>query len=849
VDVLQAADGIVRLVNVRMAQAIKAISTERGFDLRDFTLIAFGGAGPVHACQIAADMGIPRVLVPPAPGATSAIGLLLSDVKHDYVRSRLCNVEDLDEKEATDLFRELEAEAVGQLESEGFHGEQIRLRYFMDMRYAGQGYENPVPVDAVPLGTGDLRDIRLRFDDIHRQCHGHAAPGQAVEVVNYRVEGVGLVPDVQLPLVEAGIGGVERAQVGQRPVAFLSVADQPMATPVYDRARLGRGDRFAGPAIVEQYDTTVVVGPGQTVEVDERGCLVVTPAATSEVPETVEDHNADLLRGAIGVGVISQSLGGVVQEMQNSLFCTGYSTIIRESRDASCAIMDAQGRVIAQYTVLPLHLGAFPACVDGLLQEHGMASFRDGDSFVVNHPYLGGSPHATDVAVISPILVDGRLIGFSGSIAHKTDIGGLVPGTNSGQAREIFHEGLLLPAVRLADGGRPVEDVERIIRANSRTPELVLGDLRGQVGATRLGTDRVRELCHRYGTDLVLEAVERLFAHTEQRVRSVVRSWPDGTYDGNSTIHNDGMEGGNPIHLRVRTTIEADRIRFDFSRSHRQTTGPYNIRPPLVRAVCYYAMKCLIGHDLPSNAGLAAAIETTFGERTIFSPESPAPVNTYMPVAVATAEAIFDSLGQAVPEARIAESSSGTNGTFSHSVVRHGYPQVQYELPAGAIGARATSDGVSASKAHVANGSLMSVEIIETEFPVELTRFELLADSGGAGRYRGGLAYVREYRLLADAMFATRAGKQLAPAHGRAGGGDGSLARTIVNPGTAGEREIAAADGNVMLSAGDVVRMEQPGGGGYGDPRERPVAQVEDDVRQGYVSEAAARSVYGIDRR
>lgn len=548
---------------------------------------------------------------------------------------------------------------------------------------------------------------------------------------------------------------------------------------------------------------------------------------------------------AITVEVVSQSLAGVVQEMQNSLFCTGYSTIIRESRDASCAILDPQGRVIAQHTVLPLHLGAFPACVDAMLEAYG-ADMRDGDAFIVNHPYFGGSPHATDVAVISPIVLDGVLFGFSGSIAHKSDIGGLVPGTNSGQAREIFHEGLMLPPVRFYAEGMPIREVETIVRANSRTPELVMGDLRGQVGATALGAHRVQQLSQKYSKEVIWAASEKLFQMTESRVRAAIRSWPDGTYEGQRILHNDGMEGGKPILIHVRVTISGDRALFDFSGSSDQCTGPYNIRPPLVRAVCYYALKCLIDPDLPSNAGLAQSVDAQFRPGSLLSPELPAPVNTYMPVAVATAEAVFDALGKAVPAGRIAESSAGTNGTLSHSRTRHGYPQVQYELPAGATGARAYKDGVSASKAHVANGGIMPVEIIETEFPVQLTKFELIPDSGGPGRYRGGLAYVREYKLLGDARFATRGGKDLTPAAGREGGHSSNLSQIVVNPGTPDEHVIGAKDGNVLLKAGDILRIEQAGGAGYGDPKTRPIEDVLRDVCEGYVTPQAARDAYGV---
>lgn len=548
----------------------------------------------------------------------------------------------------------------------------------------------------------------------------------------------------------------------------------------------------------------------------------------------------------ITIEVISQSLAGIVQEMQNSLFCTGYSTIIRESRDASCAIMDVDGRVLAQFTVLPLHLGAFPACVEGLLACYGCDEMTSGDAFVVNHPYHGGSPHAPDMAVISPIIVDGELFGFSGSIAHKSDIGGMVPGSNSGQAREIFHEGLMVPPVRLCHGGQPIREVETLLRANSRTPDLVMGDLRGQAGATWLGVDRVATLCQKHGARTVSRAAKELYLLTERRVRAAVAEWPDGEYVGSAVLHDEGVQNGTPVHVRVIATIRGDQAMFDFSGSDDQVDGPYNIRPPLVRAICSYALKCLIAPDLPTNHGLTLAVETRTRDGSVLSPRIPAPVNTYMPIANVTAEAVFDALSAIVPRARLAGSSGGVGGTLSHSASRSGYPQVQYELPAGAVGARADKDGVSACKAHVANGTITPVEIIESEFPVELVRFELLPDSGGAGRFRGGLGYVREYRMLGESQLSTRGGKLLTPPRGKDGGAPGRLPSLIVNQGTPSEQVLSPRDGNLRLHAGDVLRREQPGSGGYGDPLTRPPADVLDDVRDGYVSPEAARELYGV---
>lgn len=549
---------------------------------------------------------------------------------------------------------------------------------------------------------------------------------------------------------------------------------------------------------------------------------------------------------AVTVEVVSQSLHGIVQEMQNSLFCTGYSTIIRESRDASCAILDLSGRVLSQFTVLPLHLGAFPACVEGLLQFYRPEEMRDGDAFLVNHPYYGGSPHAPDMAVISPILVDGALFGFSASIAHKSDIGGLVPGSSSGQAREIFHEGIMVPPVRLFTSGAMVREVETILRANSRTPDLVLGDLRGQVGATGLGAARVRDLCAKHGATTVADAAEQLYLGTEQRLRAAVREWPDGAFEGSASLHSEGLEGGEPVWVRVTVRVDGPQATFDFTGSDDQVAGPYNIRPPLVRAVCSYALKCLVDPDLPSNHGLTLAVDMDVRDGSVLAPRMPAPVNTYMPIANVVAEAVFDALRPALPRARIAESSQGVSGTLSHSSPDRQYPHVQYELPAGAVGARADSDGVSASKAHVANGTITPVEILESEFPVELVRFELLPDSGGPGQFRGGLSYVREYRMLGDGQFSARGGNLLTPPAGRDGGLPGGSGTTVVNPRTAEEHVVVARDGNIRLRAGDVLRREMTGAGGYGDPLTRDVERVLRDVRDGYVSADAARESYGV---
>src|SRR5581483_7982975 len=238
---------------------------------------------------------------------------------------------------------------------------------------------------------------------------------------------------------------------------------------------------------------------------------------------------------AVDLEVVKASLSGIVQEMQNSLFRTGFSTIVRESQDASCALMNAQGDVVAQHVVLPLHIGAFPACCAAVLAEF-KGDIAAGDAFLINHPYQGGSPHAPDICVLTPVFVDRALFGFCGSIAHKGDIGGPVPGSCSGQAREIFNEGLHLPAVRYQRRFEPNSDIERIIAANSRTPELVLGDIRGQLGADRLGEKRLNELVAKYGKDKVLASFARLFEVSEHKLRAAVAEWKDGRFEAERLV-------------------------------------------------------------------------------------------------------------------------------------------------------------------------------------------------------------------------------------------------------------------------------------------------------------------------
>lgn len=549
----------------------------------------------------------------------------------------------------------------------------------------------------------------------------------------------------------------------------------------------------------------------------------------------------------IDYAVVVSSFSGIVREMQNSVYRTGYSTAIRESQDASCGILTRDGRLMGQHTVIATHMGAFPASVRGMLQMYDLSDFRPGDTFIMNHPYLGGNAHVPDMAVVTPVFYRDELVAFCANIAHKTDLGAMVPGGGSAQATELYHEGLILPPVKYISEGRVVRQVEEVLKANSRTPDLVIGDLNGQVGANRIGVRRLVALMDKYGKDTVLNAAEELFNRTERRVRMELEQWPDGVAEAEAYLDNDGIRLDQPVYLHVRVEKRGGSIHFDFSRCQEQSGGAINIRPPLVRACCYYALVGLTDPTLPNNEGLARVVQTTFREGTVLNPTFPAAANIYVYTLLLTTEIVLKALGHFVPERVTAAWGTGGGMTIAHGQGRAGQTYVQYELFGSGSGGRAGKDGISGVQPHVVNCRITPVEILESEFPIRVERFELIPDSGGPGQWRGGLGYLREYRLLGqEAIWSVRSDRHVYRPWGIRGGLDGRPGRHLVQPGTPAERQVPARYGGHRMRYGDTIRIETAGGGGYGDPHHRDPEKVLSDVRNGYVSVEAAWRDYGV---
>lgn len=548
---------------------------------------------------------------------------------------------------------------------------------------------------------------------------------------------------------------------------------------------------------------------------------------------------------AVELEVIRASLGGIVQEMQNSLFRTGFSTIIRESQDASCALLDANAAIIAQHVVLPLHIGAFPACTQAVLRAFG-GDIAPGDAFLINDPYEGGSPHAPDMAVITPLFFGDTLVAFCASIAHKGDIGGPVPGSCSGQAREVFNEGLQLPPVRYQRNFLPFGDVERIIAANSRTPELVLGDIRGQLGSARLGERRLSALLEKFGLAKCTAAFEELGDVAERRMRAIIETWKDGVFEAERFVDDDGVELSKPVRIHVRVEKKGDVLRFDFTGAADQTRGPANIRPPLVQAACAYVLISLVDPNVFITSGILRAFSIETRPSSVLDPRYPAPVNTYNPTVHAVVDAIFAALGQVVPERSRADGCGSRSIILGGRQTNAGSSYVQYEIVGGGAGARSSRDGASGTTVNQSNAKIAPVEIIESEFPTRVLAFELIRDSGGAGKFRGGLGIRRKYLNLADARFSIRSTKHVIPAEGYCDGLPGRTGDIRINPDAETWKRLPSRYADYPLKAGDVFELETPGGGGYGDPLTRDPASVLADVREGYVSVEAAGRDYGV---
>lgn len=547
----------------------------------------------------------------------------------------------------------------------------------------------------------------------------------------------------------------------------------------------------------------------------------------------------------ITVQILKNKVASLVDEMHYHFYRSGYSTIIRESRDFSCVILDKGGRLIVPPPMF-FHAPFYKHFVDRTVELYGEDGLKDGDVVVSNHPYEAGVPHVSDMAFIAPIFFDGILVGFSGSCAHKADIGGTNPGSTSANSTEIYHEGLVLPPIKMTDQGTYDKDLERLILTNSRQPELVRGDIRAQIAATEIGVARMRDHCTRFGTDTVMNSFAAILKAAADEMQAAISVLPDGVASADGYMDDDGVEMDKGVYFAVTITKKSDDITFDFSNSQAQAKGPINLRPSMVEACVFYSMIGCLGHNMQFNDGMRDVVKFVYAPRTITNAESPAPVSSYQKANLRLTDVILEALATFNPARAIA--GSGSSGSLSinwHQGGKPGHNTLQYEILGSAYGGGQGNDGCNATATHLSNLHVTPIEIIESEYPCRITEFNMVPDSGGAGEFRGGVAFRRRYEVTQDCTVVRRYDRHKYPPPGAKGGQQGGGSKFVIRVGT-DEEESTPASGKFELKAGHAFYLESAGGGGFGDPTERDPERLAHDIEEGYVSEQAARDKYGI---
>jgi N-methylhydantoinase B len=550
---------------------------------------------------------------------------------------------------------------------------------------------------------------------------------------------------------------------------------------------------------------------------------------------------------AITIQVLRNKIASLVDEMHYHFYRSGYSTIIRESRDFSCVILDRDGRLIVAPPMF-FHAPVYRHLVGRILALYGRdgrnRTIAEGDVFVSNHPYEGGLPHVSDMAFVAPVFADGEIVAFAGSIAHKADVGGAVAGSTSANATEMFQEGLLLPPIKIVDAGVAQTDIEHIILCNSRQPALMRGDIHAQIAVTQMGAARIKDLCGRFGARTVTDAFAAILKGAADELRAAIARLPAGESSAEGLLDSDGVVVDKPVKLAVTVTIKDGVAHFDFSNSDPQARGPVNLRPSMVEACVFYSLIGCLGPNLHFNDGMRDVVRLTYAPRTVTNAEPPAPVSNYQMVNLKLVDVILEALAHFHPARAIANAGSSSALTISWAKGRPGQSTMQYEIMGSAYGGGMGHDGASATATHLSNLHITPIEILESEFPCRITRFELLPDSGGAGQWRGGSSLMREYELLEDATVIRRYDKSRFPPGGIAGGKPGRGARFVLRPGTAQEF-VTPSSGRYELKAGERFLLQSAGGGGCGDPRARDRAALAHDIAEGYVSTDAAKKDYG----
>lgn len=553
------------------------------------------------------------------------------------------------------------------------------------------------------------------------------------------------------------------------------------------------------------------------------------------------------LADPVAMEVFANRLTSISEEMGNVLVRSSFSTNIKERRDCSVGLLDATGRCVTQAAHMPMHLGSLLGSVQSVLSRYSIDRMAEGDAFICNDVFLAEGTHLPDITIVTPVFFEGRVRFFAACVAHHSDVGGPHPGSMSQSARSIFEEGIRIPVMRIVRAGELDQDLLRMIAHNTREPDERGLDLRVQIAVNERGGALLRRLMEQEGVATVERSVNDLLAYTARRLEARIAALPDGVYEGERWMDGDGLPDSEQLRIRARVTVRGSRLAIDFEGTGRQARGGLNMPRCALQATCIYAVKAMLDPGIPANNGLFDGMDITAPEGSIVNPRFPAATCARAITANRVAAAVIDALNHAVePASRLAASNDSVPAMVFSGQRADGRLYVYFETLGGGVGAMQGLDGQSAAHVHISNTSNLPAEALEVEYPLLIDEYGLVADSGGAGQWRGGLGIARQIRTREDnVLFTARSDGVNTPAPGLDGGLPGGCARLFHVPPGGQPQPMAGSVTGMTLKAGTAIRMETPGGGGYGDPSRRDPAALARDVRNGEVSLAAARRDYG----
>ena len=545
---------------------------------------------------------------------------------------------------------------------------------------------------------------------------------------------------------------------------------------------------------------------------------------------------------AVNVEVFNNRIFSIVEEMGAKLVRSSFSPNIKERRDCSVALFDAKGRSIAQAAHIPIHLGSLKGGVAAVLQNYEIDTIKPGDAFICNDAYLAGGTHLPDISIITPVFYNNDIKFFTACLGHHSDVGGAVPGSISPDAMTIFEEGIRIPPIKLVRQHIIDNDIMKLIIQNTREPNDRLLDLNVQIATNNLGTARLIDLIEKMGIVNLNQAIDDLLTYTDQRTRNLISKLNDGSHSFTTWMDDDGLEG-EKLPIKANVTVDGDQVKLDFTGTGAQSRGAYNVMTTGVMATVAYAIKALLDPDLPANDALFNAIHFSAPEGTIVNPVFPAAVGARTTTCQKLSGAIFGAFAQFLPADQTMASCHDVLAgmVFSGKSKKKEGTYVYLETIAGGNGARYNSDGMDGAHCHITNSLNMPIEAVENEYPLLVKEYSLIPDSGGAGEYRGGMGVAREITILHDnTTFSGRADSYKTQALGHNGGGPGGNCRIIRNYETTKEEVMPPKQRLLVLKAGESIRLETPGGGGFGPPQQRPPNQLAQDlIDDRFLSETA----------